>query len=114
MTKRRRFTAEFKARVAVEAIRVKNIAHDKWMVRRIQPLLKAAGFKVGALKSYGLVQTEDPSVTMSWIERGADALDAQGMIGADLANALKAEAYRRAECGTFFGYMGYASTIAHN
>jgi ubiquinone/menaquinone biosynthesis C-methylase UbiE len=91
---------------------IKNIAHDKWMVRRIQPMLKAAGFKVGALKCYGLMETEDPGVTMSWIERGADALVAQEMIGPDLANALKAEANRRAECGTFFGYMGYASMIA--
>ena len=91
---------------------IKNIAHDKWMVRRIQPMLKAAGFKVGALKSYGLVETEDPSVTMSWIERGADALAVEGRIGEKLADALKAEGRRRAEAGTFFGYMAYAALTA--
>jgi hypothetical protein len=46
------------------------------------------------------------------IDRGADMLAAAGTIGAELAAALKAEARRRAEAGTFFGHIAYMSVIA--
>ena len=50
---------------------------------------------------------------MSWVDRGADALSAQGRIGSELAEALKAEGRRRAKSGSFFGYMAYAALTAH-
>ena len=75
-------------------------------------LVQTAGFKVSPLRSYGLVETVAPGLTMSWIDRGADALAQSGMISAELADGLKAEGRRRAERGTFFGYMAYASLIA--
>jgi hypothetical protein len=49
---------------------------------------------------------------LSIVERGADALAASGRIGAELAQALKAEAGRRVGEGTFFGHIAYASVIA--
>jgi hypothetical protein len=45
------------------------------------------------------------------VDRGADLLAGRGQIGKELAAALKAEAKRRAESGTFFGYMAYASLV---
>jgi hypothetical protein len=61
------------------------------------------------LRSYGLVETQTPGLTLSWIDRGADALVQAGTISEDFGEALKAEGRRRAENGNFFGYMAYAS-----
>jgi len=49
---------------------------------------------------------------MSWVDRGAAALLASGQIGEELAEALKMEGRRRAESGSFFGYMAYAALTA--
>lgn len=91
---------------------VRNFVNDRFLVRRLTGLVAAAGFAPTPLKSYGLVETLTPGLTMSWVDRGADALVQQGGIGGDLAESLKAEGRRRAESGTFFGYMAYASLTA--
>ena len=88
---------------------VMNFVHDRFLVRRLTALVAQAGFAPTPLKSYGLVETLSPGLTMSWVDRGADALVQQGGIGQELADALKAEGRRRASEGTFFGYMAYAS-----
>ena len=72
-------------------------------------LVADAGFNVNPMRSYGLVETLTPGLTLSWLDRGADALAQAGTISADFAEALKAEGKRRAESGEFFGYMAYAS-----
>ncbi len=92
---------------------VEGFVNDKWLVRRMSALAQAAGFKVQPIRSYGLIETITPGLTMSWVDRGADALSAQGRIGSELAEALKAEGRRRAETGSFFGYMAYAALTAH-
>lgn len=92
---------------------VESFVNDKWLVRRMSALAQAAGFKVQPIRSYGLIETITPGLTMSWVDRGADALSAQGRIGSELAEALKAEGRRRAETGSFFGYMAYAALTAH-
>jgi hypothetical protein len=46
------------------------------------------------------------------IDRGADLLCASGQIGAEAAEALKAEARRRVAAGTFFGHIAYGSLVA--
>ena len=89
-----------------------NFVTDKFLVRKISALVAQAGFEVNPLRSYGLVETMSPGLTMSWIERGAGALLQTETIGSELADALKAEGQRRAEAGTFFGYMAYASLAA--
>ena len=91
---------------------VDNFATDKFLVRKMSALVQAAGFEVNPLRSYGLVETLTSGLTMSWVDRGADALAQSGIIGNALADALKAEGRRRAENGVFFGYMAYASLTA--
>ncbi len=88
---------------------VENFVNDRWLVRRMSALAQAAGFVVSPTRSYGLIETISPELTITWIDRGADALAAEGRIGQDLAEALKAEGRRRAEAGSFFGYMAYAA-----
>jgi ubiquinone/menaquinone biosynthesis C-methylase UbiE len=88
---------------------VENYVTDKYMVRKMSSLVEGAGFSVNPLRSYGLVETQTPGLTLSWIDRGADALVQAGTISEDFGEALKAEGRRRAENGNFFGYMAYAS-----
>jgi len=88
---------------------VENYVTDKYMVRKMSSLVAEAGFSVNPMRSYGLVETLTPGLTLSWVDRGADALAQVGTISTDFAEALKAEGKRRAESGNFFGYMAYAS-----
>jgi hypothetical protein len=46
------------------------------------------------------------------LDRGADVLAARGEAGAGTAAALKDEARRRVEAGTFFGHIAYAAVVA--
>ena len=95
---------------------VNNFVTDKFLVRKMSALAlalaQAAGFKLNPLRSYGLVETVTPGLTVSLVDRGADALAQSGIIGDALADALKAEGRRRAENSAFFGYMAYASLTA--
>jgi ubiquinone/menaquinone biosynthesis C-methylase UbiE len=85
---------------------------DPWIVRRLTGLARAAGFVNQRLRSFGYVQIEQPEYMLSIADRGADALAATGRIGRPLADALKAEARRRVEAGSFFGHIAYACLIA--
>jgi hypothetical protein len=96
--------------VCVQAF-VEGFVHDRWMVRRMSGLAAKAGFDVSPLRSYGLVETSTPGLTLTWVDRGADLLAGRGQIGPGLAAALKAEARRRVEENAFFGYMPYASMV---
>jgi hypothetical protein len=49
---------------------------------------------------------------LSVVERGADMLCGSGLIGEQLATALKAEARRRTKARAFFGHIAYASLVA--
>lgn len=97
--------------VCVQAF-VEGFVNDRWLVRRMSRLALEAGFQVAPLRSYGLVETLNPGLTLSWVDRGADLMVSQGYIGAALGEALKAEGRRRAESQRFFGYMAYASLVA--
>jgi hypothetical protein len=46
------------------------------------------------------------------VDRGADLLLTTGRIGPDMADALKAEARRRAEVDQFYGLIVFASIVA--
>jgi hypothetical protein len=74
--------------------------------------VRACGFQLTRTSSHGYVETGDGSYMQSVIDRGADTLAASGKIGADLAEALKAEARRRVSAGEFFGHIAYVSLIA--
>lgn len=89
------------------------LVHDRWLVRRLPNMLRAAGFEVSAMRSHGFAETTEEGYMLTVCDRGADALANEGRIAPELAAALKAEARRRIEGGTFFGHIAYASLIAH-
>jgi ubiquinone/menaquinone biosynthesis C-methylase UbiE len=90
---------------------VEGFVNDRWLVRRMRGLAATAGFEVSPLRSYGVVETVQPGLTLTWVERGADVLASRGQISQEFATALKTEARRRAESNEFFGYMAYASMV---
>lgn len=85
--------------------------NDRWLVRRLRPMLADAGFEPGPSRSHGHLETAEPLVTMGWALRGADYLVEAGRIGAGTADALKAELRARAEAGRYHGYMNFVSVI---
>jgi ubiquinone/menaquinone biosynthesis C-methylase UbiE len=85
---------------------------DRWLVRRLPGMLRAAGFADVDSQSHGYFDNDDPAYMLGHASRGAEVLCEEGVIGTDLAQALKAEARRRAATGTFFGHIAYASFIA--
>ena len=90
---------------------VEGFVNDRWLVRRMRALATAAGFEISPLRSYGLLETANPGLTLTWADRGTDVLVGRGRISRELAAALKDEAKRRAESGAFFGFMAYASMV---
>jgi ubiquinone/menaquinone biosynthesis C-methylase UbiE len=86
--------------------------HDRWFVRKLPRLVKAAGFAAERFDSHGYLQSASPDYLLSLLGRGADALVGWDQIDASMASALKNEAKRRAEVGEFFGFIGFASLIA--
>jgi SAM-dependent methyltransferase len=92
---------------------VEYLVHDRWLVRRLPRIVREAGFEVGGLRSHGYVEAPSSGgYLLTIIDRGADTLLATGRAGAELAEALKAEARRRSDAGEFFGHISYASLIA--
>jgi ubiquinone/menaquinone biosynthesis C-methylase UbiE len=89
-----------------------NIVHDPYLVPRLPPLTREAGFRVRSFRSHGYNGALDPTYLLTIVNRGADALQSDGIIGSGLASALKAEAQERATKGTFFGFVAYASLVA--
>jgi ubiquinone/menaquinone biosynthesis C-methylase UbiE len=88
------------------------LVHDRYLVRRLGTLARAAGWEVARLRSHGYVENENPGYILTLIDRGADTLVGAGELGERAADALKAEARRRVTAGEFFGHIAYASLIA--
>jgi ubiquinone/menaquinone biosynthesis C-methylase UbiE len=88
------------------------LVHDRYLVRRLGTLARAAGWDAARLRSHGYVENEQPGYILTLIDRGADTLVAGGRLGEPAADALKAEARRRVAAGEFFGHIAYASLIA--
>lgn len=87
--------------------------HDRWLVRRLPALVRSRGFEVLGFRSHGYA--EGPGAVgymLTVVDRGADLLRAADRLGEAAAAALKAEARRRAEAGTFFGHIAYGSIVA--
>jgi ubiquinone/menaquinone biosynthesis C-methylase UbiE len=93
---------------------IASLVHDPWLVRRITRLLEAAGFSGCELRGYAYTQTSDADYMVTLIERGADALAADGKLTTTTAEAMKEEAHARVETGSFFGHIAYASAIAQS
>ena len=81
-------------------------------MRRLPTLARAAGFQQVRTRSHGYVDTDGGPYMLSVVDRGADILAAYGEIGAKGAEALKAEARRRAATGSFFGHIAYVELTA--
>ena len=88
------------------------MVHDRWLVRRLPTMLRTAGFEAPQSRSYGYTSLPEPSYMLSLVDRGADLLLGAGRIGSEMADALKAEARRRAEVDRFYGLIVFASTVA--
>ena len=89
------------------------VVHDPWLMRRIVPLVTAAGFTDAQVRGHAYTSAgPGTDYLLALVDRGADALAARGTIGAPLADALKAEGRARMESGAFFGHIDYVSVIA--
>jgi ubiquinone/menaquinone biosynthesis C-methylase UbiE len=84
---------------------------DRWLVRRLPVLVRAAGFDVERFRSHGFVEAGEAAYMLTIVDRGADLLHARGQLGEAAAAALKDEARRRVEAGTFFGHIAYAGLV---
>jgi hypothetical protein len=85
---------------------------DRFLVRRLPALVREAGGEVTRIRSHGFVETTEGQYMLTVVDRGADILRAQRQIDDDTAEALKAEARRRVQQGTFYGHIAYGSLIA--
>ena len=86
--------------------------HDVWFMRRLPKMVQAAGFKASRTKGHGYVKISDPKYLLTVVDRGADAIAADGIIGDEMAAALKAEARRRVEEQDFYGVVMFGSLFA--
>lgn len=94
----------------VDAMMARSV-NDRWLVRRLPALVRAAGFTIERVDAHGFVETTG-GYMLTIVDRGADLLCAAGQIGDDTAGALKREARRRVEAGSFFGFIAYGSLLA--
>jgi ubiquinone/menaquinone biosynthesis C-methylase UbiE len=90
---------------------VSALVHDRWLVRKLQALVRSAGFTILRFRSHGYVQMTEPTYMLTIADRGADILAATGCISIATATALKEEARRRVQEGMYFGHIAYASLI---
>jgi SAM-dependent methyltransferase len=88
------------------------LVNDRWLVRRLAQEVASAGFSIERFDSHGYLQTGASDYMLGVVTRGADFLATWGRIGPETADALKAEARRRAASQAFFGFIGFASLVA--
>jgi ubiquinone/menaquinone biosynthesis C-methylase UbiE len=89
-----------------------HFVHDPWLTRRLGKLLRGLGLTISSFRSHAYTQTTEPTYMLTIVDRGADVLAQAGSIGLEQAEALKAEARRRASAGEFFGHIAYVSVLA--
>jgi arsenite methyltransferase len=71
------------------------LVHDPWLVRRLVALIRDAGFQECRLRGFAYTQTDDADYMLTLVERGADALLAEGKLSAEEVEELKTEAQAR-------------------
>src|SRR5690606_22723939 len=96
--------------VCVDAMMRRSVT-DRWLVRRLTTLV-ADQFSDPVLRSYGYGEAADGAYMLSIVDRGAELLVGDGVISADLASALRAEARRRMAQKSFYGFIAYGSIVA--
>jgi ubiquinone/menaquinone biosynthesis C-methylase UbiE len=95
----------------VEAM-MDNSVHDRWLGRRLPALVHRSGFEIERFNSYGFAETTEAEYMLTIVDRGTDVLRASGLVGDDMAAALKSETRRRVAAGTFFGHIAYVGLTA--
>jgi hypothetical protein len=80
-------------------------------MRRLPTIAEHCGFEITSFRSHGFVERGGFGYMLTVVERGADVLSTRREIGEETAAALKAEARRRVDAGTFFGHIAYASLV---
>jgi SAM-dependent methyltransferase len=85
---------------------------DPWLTGKLRPMLRAAGLSLARFTIRNRVVTEGMGV-MVWVRMSSARLVAEGVIGQPLADALEAEYIRRAEAGLLYGFLPFATLIAH-
>ncbi|MEO0625044.1 MAG: methyltransferase domain-containing protein [Pseudomonadota bacterium] len=91
---------------------LKVYVHDQWLVRRIPALLAKAGFEVVDRDGHLYLPAANSPYFLTIIDRGADTLVAEDVIGEAMAEGIRAEARRRVEAGAFFGSIAFVSVLA--
>ena len=86
--------------------------YDPWLMRRLARLLAEAGFVDLRLTGHAYTSADGNDYFVALLDRGADALAADGTIRPELAAALKEEGRARMAAGTFFGHIAYVSALA--
>ena len=89
-----------------------NSVNDRWLVRRLPSLVRDAGFEVDTFRGHSFIDPGEGGYMLTVVERGIDLLRSTGQIGEATAAALRAEAQRRVDEGSFFGHIAYGSVIA--
>jgi ubiquinone/menaquinone biosynthesis C-methylase UbiE len=89
---------------------VSRMVNDPWIVRGLRPMVDAAGFANGELRSHGYVEVSATYMT-TLVTAGTAAMAERGVITQPLADALVAEARSRADADRFFGHIAYASLV---
>lgn len=90
-----------------------NLIHDKWLCRTLVHRLRNAGFAISRRDAHPYLAEDDAAYFLTLISRGADFMAADGLLNAEGAEMLKAEARSRVEAGSFFGSIMFLSVIAH-
>lgn len=83
-----------------------------WIMRQAAAMLTKAGFELGQRRGHGYFAEGEATYFLTVVDRGADRMCETGLLQADTAAALKAEARSRVERNCFFGFMSYVSQIA--
>jgi SAM-dependent methyltransferase len=86
--------------------------HNRWLGRRLPTLARGCGFETARFRGHSFVETSEAGYMLTIVDRAIETSHASGRFGEDMAEALKAEARRRVEAGTFFGHIAYVSLTA--
>ena len=96
---------------AVAAV-LRHMMHAPYIMRRLPPLVTAAGFSVQSVEPHGYVQTTTPDYLLTLLSRGTNAAARAGDIGQELVDGFSQEARRRVANGTFYGAILFLSLAA--
>lgn len=89
-----------------------NSVNDRYLVRRLPSLVRAAGLTIDSVQGYSYVESGTAAYMLTVVERGVDLLTAGHRISTATADQLKAEARHRIDSGTFYGHIAYGAVIA--